>query len=122
MARSLWGEGRSALARVLSVEDARGFSLPGAQEFLHVAVVRDGLAQYLGMLGRDVSVHQLALLHVTPLVVRPVPRRGVGPTGTAELAAFHHSLQSRARTHVVDFGNAASGAPRVRMVVVPIEL
>ena len=96
------------IARCFGVDEAFGFALPVAQELLHLAVVGDGTAHEQRLLGREPAAHELAALHVPPVVVGSVARRGILGAAAAGLAAAAQVLVERARAQVL--GLADGGA------------
>ena len=81
----------------VGVHQSLGFALPLFHEFLGCAVIGDGPAQDLGLLGRDHAVHEPAFVHVTPLMVRPMAGGRVAGTAASGLAADFHALEQRTR-------------------------
>lgn len=60
------------------------------------------------LLGRETATHELAALHVPPVVVRTVSCCGVFGTTAAGLAAAAQMLVERARAQVVDLADGGA--------------
>src|SRR5260370_16530900 len=59
------------------------------------------MPQHGRLLGRNRAMHELAAVHVPPLIVRAVTSIGILGAAAARLAADLHAFQKRAGTQIV---------------------
>ncbi len=74
--------------------------LPLGEQSLGALVVVDAALEEFRLAGRDGALHQLAITHAAPLVIRPVPGGGIGGTTAGGLPAHLRAVVQGAGNNV----------------------